>query len=273
MRILVYIEIGILTKNKDKEKKKEMAQRNNTTGGDNTGNIGNQPTSTSAFVQLIASLFELSKAANEASKAAVDFFNVVDAKPQYSAPPVFDPSLLAPQPQQQMTQQMQQQMQQLQQQMQQRQQDAFGGSPGTAGAVGAAAPVETQRKKKKKRDPNAPKKPLTSFFLYSNFMRDVIIKERMQGGEEPLSQPRIAQETSKRWKALSADEKLGWKELYEEQKKRYEAEMKKYNLAKATGQPYTAPKRKNVILAPSSYSKKRTGDYEGAKKHKKKRHD
>ena len=152
--------------------KKNMAQRNNNSGNDNTNN---QPTSTSAFVQLIASLFELSKAANEASKAAVDFFNVVDAKPQYSAPPVFDPSLLAPQPQQQMTQQMQQQMQQLQQQMQQRQQDALVGSAGAAGA-------EPQQKKKKKRDPNAPKKPLTSFFLYSNFMRDVIIKERMENG-------------------------------------------------------------------------------------------
>lgn len=243
--------------------KKNMAQRNNNSGNDNTNN---QPTSTSAFVQLIASLFELSKAANEASKAAVDFFNVVDAKPQYSAPPVFDPSLLAPQPQQQMTQQMQQQMQQLQQQMQQRQQDALVGSAGAAGA-------EPQQKKKKKRDPNAPKKPLTSFFLYSNFMRDVIIKERMENGDESLSQPQIAQETSKRWKALSAEEKLGWKELYEDQKKRYEAEMKKYNLAKATGQPYTAPKRKNVILAPNSISKKRSGEPEGGKKHKKKRHE
>ncbi|VEU21740.1 DEKNAAC102541 [Brettanomyces naardenensis] len=200
---------------------------------------------------LIASLFELSKAANEASKAAVDFFNVVDAKPQYMAPPLFDQGLLTPQ------------LQHVQSQQGQNSQNP-------------SLPLQQQpvtiatKKKKKIRDPNAPKKPLTSFFLYSNFMRDVIIKERMRGGAEPLSQPQIAQETSRRWKMLPEHEKVGWKDLYEDQKKAYDIELKKYNLFKETGQPYSPPKRDDAILVPNSY-KKRPGEEDSKRKDKKKK--
>lgn len=220
----------------------------------------NNSTSSVAFVQLIASLFELSKAANEASKAAVDFFNVVDSKPQYTSSPLLDQALLASQTQHLGAQASASQQLSLLQQQLQAQQNSGSGHNG-----------ESSKKKKKYRDPNAPKKPLTSFFLYSNYMRDVIIKERVRNGEESLSQPQIAQETSRRWKMLSDSEKAAWKELYEGQKKEYVEELKKYNDAKASGEPYTAPKRKNVILAPTSY-KKRSSDDDG-KRRKRKRRD
>ncbi|GME79367.1 unnamed protein product [Ambrosiozyma monospora] len=184
---------------------------------------------------LIASLFELSKAANDASKAAVDFFNVVDQKPQYLAPPtagLFDQTLLGgPQSAPPPLQQQQQQSQQLQQQQAQPQQ------------VDEQVASPPLKKKKKEKDPNAPKKPLTSFFLYSNYMRDVIIKDRLNSGETQFSQPEIAKETSRRWKELPDHEKARWKQVYEEQKLKYDEENKKYLLAKEQGILYTPPKR------------------------------
>ncbi|GMG39491.1 unnamed protein product [Ambrosiozyma monospora] len=189
---------------------------------------------------LIASLFELSKAANDASKAAVDFFNVVDQKPQYLAPPtgLFDQTLLGGPQSAPPLQQQQQQSQQSQQQLQQTQ-------PQQIEEQVASPPL---KKKKKEKDPNAPKKPLTSFFLYSNYMRDVIIKDRLNSGETQFSQPEIAKETSKRWKELPDHERARWKHVYEEQKVKYDEENKKYLLAKEQGILYTPPKRPENLM-------------------------
>lgn len=197
--------------------------------------------STAAFVQLIASLYELSKAANEASKAAVELFNAVDTKPEYTvSTPLFDPAIVS--------------------------------QAAAAVAAPAAVPAEAdKKKKKKKRDPNAPKKPLTSFFLYSTYMRDVIIKEKEKAGEQ-LSQPDIAKETSLRWKALSDEKKAEWKDLYEKEKVVYDVEIKKYNDSKETGATYVKPAPHEVPLAPPSYAKKRSADEKKEKKEKKKKH-
>ncbi|ODV85840.1 hypothetical protein CANARDRAFT_197623, partial [[Candida] arabinofermentans NRRL YB-2248] len=168
---------------------------------------------------------------SDASKAAVDFFNAVENKPEDNNK-MFD--MIAPMLNEQVLEEKK----------------------------------DEKKKVKKIKDPNAPRKPLTSFFLYSNAMRDVIVKERALTGESILSQPEIAQETSRRWKDLSDFEKLKWKELYEEQKVMYEEENKKYLLAKETGQPYTPPKRPDVAPTPASAKK---SDHEPKKKDKKKK--
>ncbi|OWB57082.1 hypothetical protein B5S28_g3007 [[Candida] boidinii] len=199
-------------------------------------------------LQLVASLFELSKAATDLSNATVNFFKLVGTEGA-------DPELLR----------------------------SITKATSNIKASAEVHDVEDEKKKKKKvKDPNAPKKPLTSFFLFNNAIREDIQRERATTGLPALSQPEVAQETSRRWKELTKEEKDKWKELYEERKVIYEEENRKYQLSKQTGAPYTPPKGDEFPPRPSGIfggkiskkSKKRDapdGDDFDKKKDKKKK--
>ncbi|KAG7817010.1 hypothetical protein KL909_005361 [Ogataea angusta] len=189
--------------------------------------------------ELVSALVELSKAASDASKATFLFFNALENNNTDRS--LFE-DLMVP--------------------------IVGHDSVPMLANMGNHDKKEEKKRKRAPKDPNAPKKPLTSFFLYSNAMRDIIVKERMLSGESSLSQPEIAQETSRRWKELSESEKAKWKELYEEQKAMYEEENKKYLLAKETGAAYTAPKKPETAPTPSSLKK---SDHEKKKEKKKKK--
>lgn len=148
---------------------------------------------------LVSSLFELSKAANEVSKNAIDFFNVsqLDAEDALEVEDEDDDE--------------------------------------STHAIAALAEVATEKKRKTK-DPNLPKKPLTTYILYSNDIR-----ARIQEEHKDWAQPEIAREISKLWSQLDSDKKDEYKEIYEKDKLRYLDEMAKYNEAKAAGEEYIAP--------------------------------
>ena len=64
-----------------------------------------------------------------------------------------------------------------------------------------------KRRPYKKRDPNAPKRPLTAYFLYLNYARPVI-KEDLRGQFGRLPRPKqVTEEATARFKALGPEER------------------------------------------------------------------
>lgn len=81
-------------------------------------------------------------------------------------------------------------------------------------------------KKKKKKDPNAPKRPVNSFLLYSRQVRPKV-KEDPQ--YKDLDNTSIGKKVGEMWKALSVEEKKPFVDEAELDKERYNREMKEYN--------------------------------------------
>ena len=91
-----------------------------------------------------------------------------------------------------------------------------------------------QKKKKKKteKDPNAPKKPLTIFFAFSFYNRDQIRKERQKEGLTPLSSAEMNEIFKERWNSISAEEKSKWQKKYQDELKEYQGLKEAYNAGK-----------------------------------------
>jgi len=81
-------------------------------------------------------------------------------------------------------------------------------------------------KKKKKKDPNAPKRPVNSFLLYSKQVRPKV-KEDPQ--YKDLDNTSIGKKVGEMWKALSVEEKKPFVDEADQDKERYNREMKEYN--------------------------------------------
>jgi len=83
--------------------------------------------------------------------------------------------------------------------------------------------VVKKKKKKKKKDPNAPKRGLSSFLLYSNANRSRIKEENPEAkfGD-------IAKLASAEFKELSETDRARWDQLAAEDKERYNREMETY---------------------------------------------
>mmetsp|Transcript_2998 Transcript_2998/g.4378 ORF Transcript_2998/g.4378 Transcript_2998/m.4378 type:complete len:121 (+) Transcript_2998:160-522(+) len=79
-------------------------------------------------------------------------------------------------------------------------------------------------RKKKKKDPNAPKRNMTAFFLFSNHIRPLVKEESPQAkfGD-------IAKLISVRYKALSEKERAKWDAKAAADKERYQRDMAEYN--------------------------------------------
>lgn len=79
------------------------------------------------------------------------------------------------------------------------------------------------KKKKAKKDPNAPKRPMSAYFLYSNAIRDTVKQENPEAkfGD-------IAKIISAQYKELSEAELAGWQKKADADKARYHAEMEEY---------------------------------------------
>jgi hypothetical protein len=91
--------------------------------------------------------------------------------------------------------------------------------PAKAKPAAAAA----AKKPKKKKDPNAPKRPMNAYFLYSNANRARIKAENPDAKFTEI--PGIA---SAEFKALSDKEVSKWQKAAAEDKARYQAEMEDY---------------------------------------------
>ena len=83
---------------------------------------------------------------------------------------------------------------------------------------------EGGRKKKAKKDPNAPKRNMSAYFLYSMFARPQVKEDNPDA-----SFGDIARIISQQFKDLSDKEKKKWERKAAEDKERYQREMAAYN--------------------------------------------
>ena len=74
---------------------------------------------------------------------------------------------------------------------------------GKANAAGEAAAADKKERKKRQHDPNAPKRPLTPFFLYMQTARPIIATDL--GAE--AAKGAVSAEGTRRWGTMAADDK------------------------------------------------------------------
>lgn len=80
------------------------------------------------------------------------------------------------------------------------------------------------KRKKAKKDPNAPKRNMSAYFLYSMHARPQVKEDHPEAtfGD-------IARLISSQFKALSEKERKKWEKKASEDKERYQHEMESYN--------------------------------------------
>lgn len=101
-------------------------------------------------------------------------------------------------------------------------------------AAAPAAEVDGKKKRNyKPRDPNAPKRPLTAYFRYLQEQRGPAAEEMAKSGNGPGKPGDISKAVTERWKAMTEEEQLPYKEAYQRALKDYEREVSVY---KATGE-------------------------------------
>lgn len=91
----------------------------------------------------------------------------------------------------------------------------LGGESGLfSGRVATPAPAldqgEVKKRKRAPHDKNAPKRPITPYFLYMSYAREGIAKDMGSGA----SAKQVADEGTQRWNTMADEEKLHWKHLY-----------------------------------------------------------
>lgn len=86
-------------------------------------------------------------------------------------------------------------------------------------------PIEEEggRKKKAKKDPNAPKRNMSAYFLYSMFARPQVKNDNPEA-----SFGSIARIISEQFKALPDKERKKWEKKAADDKERYQREMAAY---------------------------------------------
>lgn len=186
-------------------------------------------------MQLVSSLFELSKSANQTASCIIDFYNAIgdDEDEKLEA---FTTLTEALQKLTSATNQIHVVSSELTNPLED-DKDVI---------ASIVSPVKAApARKKQERDPNAPKKPLTVFFAYSAYVRQALREDRQKAGLPPLSSTEITQEISKKWKEMSDVEKDKWKQAYNVELQHYHLEKLKYLEDKKNG---VAP----ILDAPSS---------------------
>jgi high mobility group protein B2 len=81
------------------------------------------------------------------------------------------------------------------------------------------------KRKKAKKDPNAPKRNMSAYFLYSMFARPQVKEDNPEA-----SFGEIARIISAQFKGLSDKDKKKWEKKAAEDKERYQREMADYNV-------------------------------------------
>ncbi|KAM0556709.1 hypothetical protein ACHAPJ_005768 [Fusarium lateritium] len=88
-----------------------------------------------------------------------------------------------------------------------------------------APPVEEKKERKKRTiDPNAPKRPLTPYFLYMQHARSIIANDL--GSEAPKGA--VQEEGQRRWAHMGPHEKQGWNNAYQYNLRLYNARVQSY---------------------------------------------
>ncbi|KDD76594.1 hypothetical protein H632_c168p1 [Helicosporidium sp. ATCC 50920] len=79
------------------------------------------------------------------------------------------------------------------------------------------------KKTKKDKDPNAPKRSLSAYFMYSNDVR-----EQVKADNPGITFGEVGKKIGEQWAGLSAKEKEPYEKKAAEDKKRYEKEKEAY---------------------------------------------
>ncbi|OAA62668.1 hmg box protein [Niveomyces insectorum RCEF 264] len=103
--------------------------------------------------------------------------------------------------------------------------------------VAAAAPAVEEKKERKKRthDPNAPKRPLTPYFLYMQTARPIIANDLGNGAPKGA----VQEEGQRRWSTMSAHDKGGWDRAYQYNLRLYNARVNSYKAGNANARLMT----------------------------------
>lgn len=117
---------------------------------------------------------------------------------------------------------------------------------------------EKKKKKKVERDPNAPKKPLTIYFAFSFYTRDQIRQERVKKGLPPLSAIEMNDIIKERWNSITPEEKAKWQ-------KKYQGELKEYNTLKEAYKAGHLPPGKEASTPSKDKDEKKEKDKESTK--------
>ncbi|KAL2754975.1 hypothetical protein ACRALDRAFT_1064719 [Sodiomyces alcalophilus JCM 7366] len=95
------------------------------------------------------------------------------------------------------------------------------------GAAEYGPPVEEKKERKKRvHDPNAPKRPLTPYFLYMQTARPIIGNDLGPGAPKGA----VQEEGQRRWKAMGQAEKNGWNNAYQYNLRLYQARVHSYKI-------------------------------------------
>ncbi|KAK3394336.1 hypothetical protein B0H63DRAFT_517468 [Podospora didyma] len=96
--------------------------------------------------------------------------------------------------------------------------------PGGVFAPPLPAVEEKKERKKRTHDPNAPKRPLTPYFLYMQTARPIIASDL--GEEAPKGA--VQEEGQRRWSVMGSAEKQGWNTAYQYNLRLYNARVHSY---------------------------------------------
>lgn len=104
-------------------------------------------------------------------------------------------------------------------------------------APAVAAPQQSQKSGKPMKDPNAPKKPLSAYFLFS---QDERLKVKAEYPDYSITE--VAKELGRRWASIDPAVKSQYEQRYQESRKQYEHAMTAYKPQKKKKDP-NAPKQ------------------------------
>lgn len=100
------------------------------------------------------------------------------------------------------------------------------------GASRLSPPAQgSQKKKREPKDPNAPKRPKNAFLLFCEIERDSIRAAADPGDGETVD---IARELGRVWANMNDTSRKPYRDMYEEDRGRYEREMMAYEASKGT---------------------------------------
>ncbi|KXJ91547.1 hypothetical protein Micbo1qcDRAFT_163309 [Microdochium bolleyi] len=98
------------------------------------------------------------------------------------------------------------------------------GLSGQLNELGGAPLEEEKKRKKRTHDPNAPKRPLTPYFLYMQTARPIIATDLGQDAPKGA----VQEEGQRRWAAMSPADKVAWNNAYQFNLRLYNARVHSY---------------------------------------------
>ncbi|KUJ24222.1 uncharacterized protein LY89DRAFT_572400 [Mollisia scopiformis] len=99
----------------------------------------------------------------------------------------------------------------------------------------AEVPADKKERKKRQHDPNAPKRPLTPFFLYMQTARPIIAADL--GAD--VAKGAVSNEGTRRWGTMAQDDKQLWTNAYKDNLRLYNAKMHSYKAGNLSAKDMT----------------------------------